>query len=135
MSSYNIVVFGAGNQKLYVDKLNIQEKFGGESPFGGSAMAIEFAKAGHNVILAEPNRDMLSEELWNKVEDAGVKVVSDDIEAAKHAEIAIFFTPFGKKTVEIAKNIKPSARGEYEITDINRTYLEQGKLRVGVIGR
>lgn len=105
MSSYNIVVFGAGNQKLYVDKLNIQEKFGGESPFGGSAMAIEFAKAGHDVILAEPNRNMLSEEQWKKVEDAGVKVVSDDIEAAKHAEIAIFFTPYGSKTTNIVKKI------------------------------
>lgn len=37
--------------------------------------------------------------------------------------------------VEIAKNIKPSPRGELEITDINRVYLEQGKLKVGVLNR
>src|SRR5205085_1542198 len=37
--------------------------------------------------------------------------------------------------VEIAKNIKPSPRGELEITDINRVYLEQGKLKVGVLDR
>ena len=37
--------------------------------------------------------------------------------------------------VEVAKNIKPSARGEYEITDVNRWYLEAGKLKVGVLSR
>lgn len=37
--------------------------------------------------------------------------------------------------VEIAKNIKPSARGECEITDVNKEYLKQGKLRVGVFDR
>lgn len=37
--------------------------------------------------------------------------------------------------VEIAKNIKPSPRGEYEITDVNKVYLEQGKLKVGVLSR
>jgi glucose-1-phosphate thymidylyltransferase len=37
--------------------------------------------------------------------------------------------------VEIARGLRPSARGEYEITDINRTYLEQGRLRVEVLER
>ena len=37
--------------------------------------------------------------------------------------------------VKIAKNIKPSPRGEYEITDVNREYLQQGKLKVGVLSR
>jgi glucose-1-phosphate thymidylyltransferase len=37
--------------------------------------------------------------------------------------------------VEVAKNLKPSPRGEYEITDVNKYYLEQGKLQVGVLSR
>ena len=42
---------------------------------------------------------------------------------------------YDNSVIEVAKNIKPSARGEYEITDVNRTYLEQGKLKVGVLSR
>ena len=42
---------------------------------------------------------------------------------------------YDNNVVEIAKNIAPSPRGEYEITDVNRVYLEQGKLKVGVMNR
>jgi len=42
---------------------------------------------------------------------------------------------YDNSVVEIAKNIAPSARGEYEITDVNRVYLESGKLQVGVMSR
>ncbi len=42
---------------------------------------------------------------------------------------------YNNSVVEIAKNLKPSPRGEYEITDVNKFYLEAGKLKVGVLGR
>ncbi|HEX2845623.1 MAG TPA: glucose-1-phosphate thymidylyltransferase RfbA [Chitinophagaceae bacterium] len=42
---------------------------------------------------------------------------------------------YDNDVVEIAKNLKPSLRGEYEITDVNKTYLKQGKLKVAVLDR
>ncbi len=42
---------------------------------------------------------------------------------------------YDNEVVEIAKNIRPSSRGELEITDINKAYLEKGKLHVGVFDR
>lgn len=42
---------------------------------------------------------------------------------------------YDNSVVEVAKNSKPSARGEYEITDINKYYLERGKLKVSLLGR
>lgn len=42
---------------------------------------------------------------------------------------------YDNSVIDVAKNLKPSPRGEYEITDVNKYYLEQGKLQVGVLGR
>lgn len=42
---------------------------------------------------------------------------------------------YDNSVIEVAKNLKPSARGEYEITDVNKQYLEQGKLKVGIMNR
>ena len=50
-----------------------------------------------------------------------------------YAVPGLYFYP--NDVVEIASGLKPSARGEYEITDINRTYLSQGRLSVRLMGR
>lgn len=42
---------------------------------------------------------------------------------------------FDNNVINIAENLKPSARGEYEITDINKAYLDQGKLNVDILPR
>jgi glucose-1-phosphate thymidylyltransferase len=52
---------------------------------------------------------------------------------SNYAVPGIYF--YDNSVVDIAKNLKPSPRGEYEITDVNRIYLEQGRLHVGVLGR
>ncbi|MDZ4758689.1 MAG: glucose-1-phosphate thymidylyltransferase RfbA [Bacteroidota bacterium] len=42
---------------------------------------------------------------------------------------------YDNKVVQISKDLKPSPRGEYEITDVNKEYLKQGKLKVGILSR
>lgn len=52
---------------------------------------------------------------------------------SNYAVPGIYF--YDNSVIEIAKNMKPSKRGELEITDINKTYLEKGKLKVTILDR
>lgn len=53
--------------------------------------------------------------------------------ASHYAVIGIYF--YDNSVIQIAKNLKPSARGELEITDVNKAYLKQNKLKVELLGR
>lgn len=52
---------------------------------------------------------------------------------SNYAVPGIYF--YDNEVVKIAKNLKPSARGEYEITDVNKEYLKRGKLKVSILNR
>jgi glucose-1-phosphate thymidylyltransferase len=87
------------------------------------------------IVFAYPVSDP---ERYGVVEfDAQKKAISIEEKPAKpksnFAVPGMYF--YDNSVVDIARNLKPSARGEYEITDVNRVYLEAGKLRVKVFGR
>lgn len=69
--------------------------------------------------------------------DGNFKALSIEEKPAKpksnYAVPGLYF--YDNSVVNIAKHIQPSPRGEYEITDVNKVYLEQGKLNVGVMDR
>src|SRR5690606_3780847 len=105
----------------------------GDNIFYGSGMSQilqDCTKEDGGVVFAYQVSDP---ERYGVVEfDANKNVISieekPEFPKSNYAVPGLYF--YDNDVVEIAKNIKPSKRGEYEITDVNREYLMRGKLRV-----
>jgi glucose-1-phosphate thymidylyltransferase len=124
----------------------------GEEFIGGDTVALIlgdniFYKSGMTKFLAEcldPQGGIVFAYQVTDPERYGVVEFDDDFKAlsieekptepkSDYAVPGLYF--YDNSVVEVAKNLKPSARGEYEITDINKYYLEEGKLQVQVFDR
>jgi len=107
------IFFGRGLEQLLVESTD---------PDGGIVFAYH---------VSDPQR-------YGVVEfDENLKAVSIEEKPARpksrYAVPGLYF--YDNSVVEVARNLKPSERGEYEITDVNRYYLSRKKLKVGVLGR
>ena len=107
------IFYGTGLHRTLMDSTN---------PNGGIVFAYH---------VTDPNRYGVVE--FNKEN----KVISieekPDKPKSNFAVPGIYF--YDNEVVKIAKNLKPSARGEYEITDINKEYLKRGQLNVSILSR
>ncbi|MBN8450687.1 MAG: glucose-1-phosphate thymidylyltransferase RfbA [Candidatus Accumulibacter sp.] len=111
----------------------------GDNVFHGSDLLTKLRRARARLegatVFAYPVRDP---ERFGVVElDTGNRAISIEEKPARPrsrlAVTGLYF--YDNKVVNVARTLKPSARGELEITDLNRAYLKQGKLSVEVLGR
>jgi len=110
-----------GDNIFYGDGLShlLQES---NKPEGGMVFAYQVSDPErYGVVEFDNNNKAIS------IEEKPVEPKSD------YAVPGLYF--YDNTVIEIAKNIKPSPRGEYEITDVNKEYLKQGKLKVGILSR
>lgn len=107
------IFYGSGLEKLLVEN---------SDPVGGMVFAYHVSDPQrYGVVEFDGNQQAIS------IEEKPLKPKSN------YAVPGLYF--YDNTVVEVAKKLKPSARGEYEITDVNRYYLEQGKLKVGILSR
>lgn len=107
------IFYGSGLARLLQDNNN---------PDGGVIFAYQVSDPErYGVVSFDENNNALS------IEEKPAQPKSN------YAVPGLYF--YDNSVVNIARNIKPSARGEYEITDVNRVYLEQGNLKVAVLSR
>ncbi|WP_433813700.1 glucose-1-phosphate thymidylyltransferase RfbA [Flavobacterium johnsoniae] len=107
------IFFGTNMQQLLKDNAD---------PEGGVVFAYHVADPErYGVVEFDENKKAIS------IEEKPLEPKSN------YAVPGLYF--YDNSVVDIAKNIQPSARGEYEITDVNKVYLEKGKLKVGILSR
>ncbi|MCI5080131.1 MAG: glucose-1-phosphate thymidylyltransferase RfbA [Saprospiraceae bacterium] len=107
------IFYGAGLEQLLQDSY---------APNGGVVFAYQVADPErYGVVEFDKDFNALS------IEEKPKKPKSN------YAVPGLYF--YDNQVIDIAKNLKPSARGEYEITDVNKHYLEAGQLKVGVLQR
>lgn len=107
------IFYGSGLDQLLQSKVN---------PEGGVVFAYH---------VSDPERYGVVE--FDK-EGTAISIEEKPLEPkSNYAVPGLYF--YDNNVVEIAKNLKPSPRGEYEITDVNKVYLQQGKLQVGILDR
>jgi len=107
------IFYGAGLQSL------LQEN---NDPDGGIIFAYHVSDPERYGVV-EFDDDLMAKSIEEKPEDP----------KSNFAVPGLYF--YDNSVIEVAKNIEPSARGEYEITDVNKYYLEQNKLKVGILDR
>lgn len=111
------IFYGPGFSSMLENTVKQIEENGGATVFGYMVKdpqrfgVVEFDQNGQAVSLEEKPKEPKS----------------------NYAVTGLYF--YDNRVVNFAKNLKPSARGELEITDLNRIYLEDGSLKVNVLGR
>ncbi|MEM7738365.1 MAG: glucose-1-phosphate thymidylyltransferase RfbA [Deinococcota bacterium] len=111
------IFYGYGFTGMLANTVQAQRDHGGATVFG--------------YYVQDPERYGVVE-----FDDAGKAVSLEEKPAqpkSHYAVTGLYF--YDNQVVELAKNLKPSARGELEITDLNALYLQQGNLRVELMGR
>jgi glucose-1-phosphate thymidylyltransferase len=107
------IFYGAGLQELLQQNIN---------PDGGVVFAYHVSDPErYGVVEFDKNNRALS------IEEKPAKPKSN------YAVPGLYL--YDNSVVAVAENLKPSARGEYEITDVNKEYLKQNKLKVAILGR